>query len=626
MAYALLIRVVSERSLQLWQGLTAPAVFCADYLSKHKKKVTLQRNFRSVRDIGFNSLKKILPRETSGEVKETDYLCQHCFLYIKAEIQSAPESSYSGGDAFIRESEAIDKLNRYVLPTKVSPLKPQSQVASRCRESYGKRKQAEIEEAVVSDVRTRIQTAYGTSDVSGPSQDKCNTCSEWMTNFRLAYAACASHQERCRLLTLLPPSLTRKEIESAVPEATRYLINKSRKLRDDHGVWSIPDPYSRCKVSEEELSVALEYFTKDELGCSRQSPNQRDVIFALLNDKKQYMSKSFMTRSIRESFRVFKNAHAETKIGLTKFHSLRPRWVKCAPQREVCVCIDCAKFKLCVAALENVSDRDLNVSDLELLYICSPPTNQCRLGDCARCPKDRHFTLDRLGIPEEAEILVAAWESGNLIKKSLDSMTFMNELQTLVGRWIPHNQIRSIPGKAIYTEKRCEEKGSLVLHFDFAENGTVVLPDEVQAYHWHKKQVSVFTCVATTRKSTRSFAVISDDVCHDSAHACCAIGKITDWLDDNAPVHSQVTFVSDGAASHFKNKYQLHKFRKLEYPAAKWLLSATGHGKNACDGVGGLVKHHSRQAWQSKMDKTCQEYCLNISKGSSCSTWMKLNL
>ncbi|XP_040061406.2 uncharacterized protein LOC120836519 [Ixodes scapularis] len=252
--------------------------------------------------------------------------------------------------------------------------------------------------------------------------------------------------------------------------------------------------------------------------------------------------------------------------------------------------------------------------------MCSPPTNECRLGDCGRCPKDSHFTLERLGIPEEAEILVAAWESGNLIKKSLDSMTFMNELQTLVGRWIPHNQIRSIQGKAIYTEKLCEEKGSLVLHFDFAENWTVVLPDEVQAYHWHKKQVSVFTCVATTRKSTRSFAVISDDVCHDSAHACCAIGKITDWLDDNAPVHSQVTFVSDGAASHFKNKYQLHEFRKLEYPAAKWLFSATGHGKNACDGVGGLVKH------QATLDNLRQPASMAIQNGQDMSRILSQHL
>lgn len=59
-------------------------------------------------------------------------------------------------------------------------------------------------------------------------------------------------------------------------------------------------------------------------------------------------------------------------------------------------------------ALKSVSGRDVNISDLELLYICSPPTNECRLGDCGRCPKDGHFTLERLGIPEEAGILVEA--------------------------------------------------------------------------------------------------------------------------------------------------------------------------------------------------------------------------
>ena len=64
----------------------------------------------------------------------------------------------------------------------------------------------------------------------------------------------------------------------------------------------------------------------------------------------------------------------------------------------------------------------------------------------------------RLDIPEEAEVLVAAWESGNLIKKTLDSVAFIEELQTLVGRWIPHNHIRQVQGKAIYMEKRCEKK------------------------------------------------------------------------------------------------------------------------------------------------------------------------
>lgn len=176
---------------------------------------------------------------------------------------------------------------------------------------------------------------------------------------------------------------------------------------------------------------------------------------------------------------------------------------------------------------------------------------------------------------------------------AFDYLAFIKELQALVAKWIPHNHITSIQGKAIYTEKRCERKGSLVLHFHFGENWTVVLPSEVQTCYRHKKQVSVITCVATTQKRSRNLAVISDDVRHESAHACFEIAKVPDWLDDNDPIHSQATYVVEGAASQFKNRYQVHEFRKLRYPAAKCMFPATGHGKNACDGVGGLVKHQA---------------------------------
>lgn len=97
----------------------------------------------------------------------------------------------------------------------------------------------------------------------------------------------------------------------------------------------------------------------------------------------------------------------------------------------------------------------------------------------------------------------------------------------------------------------------------------------------------------TTRKSTNSFAIISEDLCHDAAHACLALEKVKEWVEDNVAVYSYVTYVSDGAASHFKNRYQLHQFAKDDCPQAQWLFSASGHGKNACDGVGGLVKHQA---------------------------------
>lgn len=58
----------------------------------------------------------------------------------------------------------------------------------------------------------------------------------------------------------------------------------------------------------------------------------------------------------------------------------------------------------------------------------------------------------------------------------------------------------------------------------------------------------MFTSVATTRKRTRKLPAISDDVCH----ACFEIAKVQYWLDDSDLVHSEVTYVGDGAANGFK--------------------------------------------------------------------------
>lgn len=217
-------------------------VFCPDYLRRHKKKITKQRNFRSVQDLGVNPLMKILLQETSTKVKETDYLYRTCFQHFSRKIQRVQETSNSLEDAFIPDIETVEKLNRYLYPTQVSPLKPPSQVKSRCRGSRG-RKQARRchnhrwsygDSKVIGHIRRPRTVAKGLQqvrrlDTALSARTRC-TCFE-------------AHQEHCRLLTLFLPSLTRTEIDSIVPEATRYIIDKSRKLRDYHGVWSIPDPH-----------------------------------------------------------------------------------------------------------------------------------------------------------------------------------------------------------------------------------------------------------------------------------------------------------------------------------------------------------------------------------------------
>lgn len=117
------------------------------------------------------------------------------------------------------------------------------------------------------------------------------------------------------------------------------------------------------------------------------------------------------------------------------------------------------------------------------------------------------------------------WEKGDLVKKEPTPSAFFEHLQTCLKQWISHNYIRHIQGEAISKEKKFMQKASVLLHLDFAENWTVQLPDEIQSHHWSKSEVTIFTCVATTQKGAHSFAVVSDDICHDSAHAC-----YTPWL------------------------------------------------------------------------------------------------
>lgn len=218
-----------------------------------------------------------------------------------------------------------------------------------------------------------------------------------------------------------------------------------------------------------------------------------------------------------------------------------------------------------------------------------------------------------LGIPENKEILYATWEKGDLVRKKPTPSAFLEHLQTCLKKWISHNYIRRIQGKAISKEKSMQ-KASVLLHLNFAENWTVKLPDEIQSHHWSKSEVTIFTCVATTQKGAHSFAVISDDMGHDSAHACYAVAKVHEWLEEYIAVYAYITYVSDGAAAHFKNKFQIHELINNRYASAKCLFCFTGHGKNDCDGIGGIVKHQA--TLYNLRNLICHQLCFRYGASS----------
>lgn len=69
-------------------------------------------------------------------------------------------------------------------------------------------------------------------------------------------------------------NLTVKHVQVFIPEAAKHIIQKARMLAEAHGVWSAIEAYPRCKVNEEDVNTVFDYYTTDEVDCSRQAPKR----------------------------------------------------------------------------------------------------------------------------------------------------------------------------------------------------------------------------------------------------------------------------------------------------------------------------------------------------------------
>ena len=76
---------------------------------------------------------------------------------------------------------------------------------------------------------------------------------------------------------------------------------------------------------------------------------------------------------------------------------------------------------------------------------------------------------------------LALWEcGGELVKKHLGATAFLSEFEKCRKKYISHNYIRRAQRKAIWLEKARVKLRTVILHFDFAENWSVVIQHAVR--------------------------------------------------------------------------------------------------------------------------------------------------
>lgn len=540
---------------------------CTDFQNVHKKAIySDNKNNMFLKLEGLSILLK--PLFPNHKITSDDFVCKNCFAKFSSmfrvssnieiiqddsdsvlsdrecsenEYDNFPESDGLSDDCkiFVRNPEHLRECFNYdmkILDMNVSPLKSLTSMTESSKIKYVNRKRKQLVDSFSELTTTKLSKIC---EVPLQKID-CTACDQWIDKLKLALKNCETYSEKIRLLTIVPDIFSKTEVLSMFPEITIYMIDESRKLKIEKGVFKPRDPYLGHPMSEDDVKIVQEYFLNDDLDFSRQSPNKKDVRIVNENGIKINKVKRFLTRSMQEIYHIFREKNPNFKISKAKFYMLRPKWVMINPSQEVCLCIYCTNFELCVVALKNVkkditSDLKILQEDLFSKIMCNSDNDLCKLGECEECPGVSGISVSSLNISEDMaddEVQFALWNKGEIEKRSTSVESFLSELAEKTVKANCHMYVKSIQQEKIRNFKNETENDQrkMILHFDFAENWKVITKNEIQSAYWKTKQVSIFTAVCYCGNFRKSFAVVSDDTNHDSSHALLAMNRIHETL------------------------------------------------------------------------------------------------
>ncbi|CAF4947457.1 unnamed protein product [Pieris macdunnoughi] len=187
-----------------------------------------------------------------------------------------------------------------------------------------------------------------------------------------------------------------------------------------------------------------------------------------------------------------------------------------------------------------------------------------------------------------------------------------------IPKFLQHDFIARQQAEFFQTTKKNLEVGQVLVVADFSENYSFLLQNSVQGAYWNNSQATIhpFACYYRSIDENvdnivpLNLIIISDNLTHNTTAVYSFQEVLTSFLKNKIPDISKIIYFSDGAASQYKNRYNLlnllHHEEDFQIPA-EWHYFATSHGKGPSDGLGGTLKRKvDRANLQSKADDQIQ--------------------
>ena len=295
----------------------------------------------------------------------------------------------------------------------------------------------------------------------------------------------------------------------------------------------------------------------------------------------------------------YKAKYPESKISLAKFCKLRPTYIKTIrwTEKRQCLC--------CVHQNASLKLKAININT--------------SVGSFLQTHTSEQITELLEDLPDE-NIRYREWQkedivyNENIIKKlklkqvdlpkeefcEIFSDEFLEVRNHVDRMYNQFDQVKLLKNKLSVNE--------CTMQIDYSENYSCSQQDEPAQAFYDRCQVTIHPMVVHFRTNDgvlkhKSYVGISPETAHSAPTTLAFLRKVVPLVKQLIPQLSMIHYLSDSPVSQYRNKSicQIVALHSEYFPPirASWDYMESGHGKSACDGVGGAIKHYADNAVKS---------------------------
>jgi hypothetical protein len=572
---------------------------------------------------GLSDADKGKRRERNREAARKYYKKQKARRDAKLEIKKCPENERTTGTYLVDENGASSTTNKSLIVKLPFLCNTRSgnkfkggkkRVSRALKKSYRKIETLEDENKLLKRKlkTTQKQCERLKAKTASPKTPKSKTDALlWKSGInphtvteirkRLVYAECLNEEVK-KAVDLNQAGNTRQSIHKVVSgkEIKRCrlksfmqketALNRRKKLQNKD--FRIRSKRILKEKSEKLKDDVVSFLSRDD--NSRVLPGKNDAI-KVGSTKEQKRVLNDYLNNLHMKFR----AESNYKISLASFCRLRPKHISPVnfASRSICLCIKHQNFSFKLRTLKN-----LGLSNV------TSPDSFC---DMYKDSKDKLEEL--LQTMPDAAIKYQQWkrvkmpngkERMRIIDTQLSKTEFVSKMTEEFDAFLVHVQRVTQQYKSVKQMKDVLPENHILIQMDFSENYSCQTMEEIQSAYWNASMVTLHPTIiyfkdCDDKLCHKSLVFVSEVLHHNAAMVSAILKSVVKIAKEYVPDVKQIHFWTDSPSSQYRNKSVfdlINRFESTHGCKASWHYFESGHGKSACDGVGGTTKRNADNA------------------------------